>query len=255
MLSVAIPGQYLGNTSDYQPGPGTHVYNSKLYASILGPITKTAPPVSTGPAKRLNKITSVTPTSLPILSIDRNLSSSRGGAATSQNANSDADHYQSHDLSQNLNEVLPEVNRIVLCRVSRITPKQATVSILVVGETVLNGEWQGLIRVQDVRATEKDKVKIFESFRPGDIVRATVVSTTSSSSLISTPLKNYSNIALLIQISLGDQSNYYLSTASNHLGVIMAISEAGNTMYPVSWKEYRDPETGVCELRKVAKPF
>lgn len=230
MLSVAIPGQYLGNTSDYQPGPGTHVYNSKLYASILGPITKTAPPVSTGPAKRLNKITSVTPTSLPILSIDRNLSSSRGGAATSQNANSDADHYQSHDLSQNLNEVLPEVNRIVLCRVSRITPKQATVSILVVGETVLNGEWQGLIRVQDVRATEKDKVKIFESFRPGDIVRATV-------------------------ISLGDQSNYYLSTASNHLGVIMAISEAGNTMYPVSWKEYRDPETGVCELRKVAKPF
>jgi exosome complex RNA-binding protein Csl4 len=32
--------------------------------------------------------------------------------------------------------------------------------------------------VQDVRATEKDKVKIFESFRPGDIVRAVVVSYT-----------------------------------------------------------------------------
>ena len=30
-------------------------------------------------------------------------------------------------------------------------------------------------RVQDVRATEKDKVKIFTSFRPGDIVRAQVV--------------------------------------------------------------------------------
>lgn len=55
-------------------------------------------------------------------------------------------------------------------------PKQANVAILVVGETVLDGEWQGLIRVQDVRATEKDKVKVFESFRPGDIVRAVVVS-------------------------------------------------------------------------------
>lgn len=30
-------------------------------------------------------------------------------------------------------------------------------------------------RVQDVRATEKDRVKIYSSFRPGDIVRAEVV--------------------------------------------------------------------------------
>ena len=37
-------------------------------------------------------------------------------------------------------------------------------------------------RVQDVRATEKDKVKIFTSFRPGDIVRAQVVRLSSSSS-------------------------------------------------------------------------
>ena len=35
----------------------------------------------------------------------------------------------------------------------------------------------------------------------------------------------------------------------------MATSEAGNTMYPVSWKEYKDPETGLSESRKVAKPF
>lgn len=125
---------------------------------------------------------------------------------------------------------MPEVGSIVLCKVTRITPRQAAVAILVVGETVLDGEWQGLIRVQDVRATEKDRVKIFESFRPGDVVRATV-------------------------ISLGDQSNYYLSTASNNLGVIMATSESGNAMYPVSWKEYRDPETGLSESRKVAKPF
>jgi exosome complex component CSL4 len=58
-----------------------------------------------------------------------------------------------------------------------------------------------------------------------------------------------------LQISLGDQANYYLSTARNELGVILATSESGNTMYPVSWKEFRDPETGLEELRKVAKPF
>ena len=60
---------------------------------------------------------------------------------------------------------------------------------------------------------------------------------------------------IFVQISLGDQSNYYLSTARNELGVIMAKSEAGNTMVPVSWKEFRDPVTGERESRKVAKPF
>jgi exosome complex component CSL4 len=59
----------------------------------------------------------------------------------------------------------------------------------------------------------------------------------------------------MIQVSLGDQSNYYLSTARNELGVIMAKSEAGNTMFPISWKEFKDPVTGQTESRKVAKPF
>ena len=57
-----------------------------------------------------------------------------------------------------------------------------------------------------------------------------------------------------VQISLGDQSNYYLSTASNHLGVVLAKSDNGNTMFPVSWKELCDPISGKRESRKVAKP-
>ena len=161
-MSVAVPGQLLGPTNEYQPGPGTHIHNSNLYASILGPVTKTTPPKPVGPQKRLTKITPAAPTALPTISIERNISA--GGVKDGSKA-----------------EILPEVNSTVLCRVTRITPKQATVAILVVGETVLDGEWQGLIRVQDVRATEKDKVKIFESFRPGDIVRAVVVSPGSTS--------------------------------------------------------------------------
>ena len=35
----------------------------------------------------------------------------------------------------------------------------------------------------------------------------------------------------------------------------MAKSEAGNTMVPISWREFKDPVTGLTESRKVAKPF
>jgi exosome complex component CSL4 len=34
----------------------------------------------------------------------------------------------------------------------------------------------------------------------------------------------------------------------------MAVSEAGNQMVPVSWKEFVDERTGAKETRKVAKP-
>lgn len=156
--TFAVPGQLLGPTSSYLPGPGTHTHSSSVYASILGPIITTHPPKAAGPQKRLTKITSSTPPALPTISISRSPSATQKAE------------------SQKKHEVLPEVNSTVLCKVTRISTRQATVAILVVGETVLEGEWQGLIRVQDVRATEKDKVKIFESFRPGDIVRAVVVS-------------------------------------------------------------------------------
>ncbi|KAK2595794.1 exosome 3'-_5 exonuclease subunit ski4 (Csl4) [Conoideocrella luteorostrata] len=202
--SVAVPGQILGSASKYLPGPGTHIYEGSVASSLLGSVVITAPAKAPGPAKRLNKITAPAPEERPTISVARH-----GG--------------------RRQREILPDVNNIVLARVLRLMPKQAIVVIQQVGDTVLQTEWQGVIRVQDVRATEKDKVKIYESFKPGDIVRARV-------------------------ISLGDQANYYLSTASNELGVIMATSEAGNDMVPVSWKEYKDPETGASELRKVAKP-
>lgn len=148
--SIAIPGQALGLASKYLPGPGTHIHGSTLYSSLLGVVNIKQPAKGPGPPKRLNKIAPAAPTELPTISVSRSSVAEK-------------------------NEVLPEVNNIVLCRVIRITPRQAVVTILVCGDTVLEAEWQGLIRVQDVRATEKDRVKIYESFRPGDIVRAEVV--------------------------------------------------------------------------------
>lgn len=60
----------------------------------------------------------------------------------------------------------------------------------------------GAVRLEDIRATEVDKIQIGSCFRPGDTVLAEVV-------------------------SLGTSRDYYLSTAHNHLGVVYAKSLAG----------------------------
>ena len=71
---------------------------------------------------------------------------------------------------------------MVLARVNRVRGRGVDVGILIVygkdgeGEgTVCGEEWQGVIRREDVRATEKDKVVCGEGFRVGDVVRGVVV--------------------------------------------------------------------------------
>jgi exosome complex component CSL4 len=84
------------------------------------------------------------------------------------------------------------------------------------------------VRSQDVRSKEIDKVKIQESFRPGDIIKAQV-------------------------ISIGDARSYFLTTAKPELGVVYAKSVADAVLVPISWREMQCPETKAIELRKVAK--
>lgn len=101
---------------------------------------------------------------------------------------------------------LPEPDSLVLARVTRLTSRQAVCSILLVlpdeeqddgaaagtlslsqalasgaanhaaGEDPSGLDFSGVIRQQDVRLTETDKVKVGECFRVGDLVRARVVS-------------------------------------------------------------------------------
>ncbi|KAJ4486278.1 hypothetical protein J3R30DRAFT_3283674 [Lentinula aciculospora] len=125
----------------------------------------------------------------------------------------------------------PAPNSVVLGAITRLSPLQALLSITVVDDVPLppGEEFTGVIRSQDVRATEKDKVRIGDCFRGGDVVRGIV-------------------------ISLGDARSYFVTTARNDLGVIFATSEAGATMEPVSWQEMRCPRTGKVEKRKCAKP-
>lgn len=71
----------------------------------------------------------------------------------------------------------PAPNSLILGTVTRLSPLQATISITVVDGIPLPAgeEFSGVIRVQDVRATEKDKVKIADCFRGGDVVKGLVV--------------------------------------------------------------------------------
>ncbi|KAL9596388.1 MAG: hypothetical protein Q9219_005823 [cf. Caloplaca sp. 3 TL-2023] len=224
--TFALPGQLLGPLNSYTPGPGTHLHASNIYASLLGrPVTTTTttnnPSSTTAPSTQSSK---------PTLSITHLASTSTL-----------ADRGPVSERVSNTN-ALPRVGDVVVGRVTRCMVRQVNVAVLVVYKSGCGGdgdddegvvcadEVQGVVRREDVRATEKEKVVCGEGFRVGDLVRAVV-------------------------ISLGDQSSYYLSTAKNEFGVIMAKSEYGNTMYPISWKEFKDPVTGDTETRKVAKPF
>lgn len=241
---VAIPGQRLSSIASYAAGPGTHIQQSNIYASIAGPLI-----VDPAQPKTQTKAT---------LRVSRILSGADHASATTSKVSG-----ISANKSKSRYNTLPAVDSIVLARVTRVQKRQATVSILVVLDessapdsdpsriasdndnvasiltSAANPEnhsstdelrFQALIRKEDVRAVEKDRVAMDEMFRVGDIIRGSV-------------------------ISLGDQSFYYLTTARNDLGVVMARSEAGNMMFPVSWKEMRDPVTGAGEQRKVARPF
>ena len=122
-MAIATPGQDLGPVSRYIPGPGTHIYNSHLYASVLGFILVTTPPKPAGPPKRLTKITAVPPTLLPTISVVRSPSAATvseprlGAAPEGKQETQVADAAQLHGKGKA--EVLPEVNSIVLCRVTR----------------------------------------------------------------------------------------------------------------------------------------
>lgn len=61
-------------------------------------------------------------------------------------------------------QLLPDA--IVTCKVSSINSRVAKVHILYVGSTPLNS-FRGTICKEDVQATEKDKVEIYEFFAQG----------------------------------------------------------------------------------------
>lgn len=131
-------------------------------------------------------------------------------------------------VSREQSSVIPEVKSIVTVKILGVTTKFCSCAIIGVEGKSLRETFRGMIRREDIRATEKDKVEVYKSFRPGDIVLARV-------------------------LSLGDARSYLLTTAENELGVVLAQSEAGVNLIPVSWCEMICPKTHIKEFRKVAK--
>lgn len=54
--------------------------------------------------------------------------------------------------------VVPEVGNVVIAKVTRINKRACTVDIVQVGEQALETPFKGSVRVQDIRASEIDKV-------------------------------------------------------------------------------------------------
>jgi len=196
--TVVLPGQSLGATAKDIPSTGTHIFDNQVISSLAG---ISVPSQSKGTKTQTFSV-------------------SRSTATSSINLNT---------------PLLPTVGATILGRITRTSPQRALVSILCVNNVPLSSSpstentHQGIIRSLDVRATQVDTVKMAECYRPGDVVRAVV-------------------------ISLGDQGGYYLSTAGNDFGVVMAKGEGGGEMVPIDWKTMREVGSGRIEGRKVARP-
>lgn len=186
---MVTPGEVLGKASDVRPGKGTYaVPYNDLVYASLTGIRHSVPPVPD---------------------------------STDQRPTVEVTDHKAHGA-------VPETGSVIIARVTKVMAKMASADIMCVGSKAVQEKFTGIIRQQDVRATEIDKVDMHSSFRPGDIVRAIV-------------------------LSLGDARAYYLSTAKNELGVVSAESMAGATMVPISWTEMQCPLTAQIERRKVAK--
>jgi len=190
-FSKVAPGDKIGNAKELTAGKGCYVRGTSVYASAVGTLKLTPQ------EDKASMEASI------ILEEGRQYASS---------------------------QVL-SIGHKVLGKVVRIMSNMATIEIVAAEEIgSLREHHSGIIRKEDVRVGATEEVQMYDSFRPGDVVVAKI-------------------------ISLGDSRRYYLSTAENDLGVMRAVSStSGEVMVPVSWKEMQCPKTNAKEPRKCAKP-
>jgi exosome complex component CSL4 len=248
--SVVLPGEVLGSTRSHVPGPGTHVHNDKILSSIIGFVINASSPSNnskdSGHTRRIHQsggkqskedsrlIISVSALSTtshpgPVLPVVGDYVYGRVTTVTRSQANLEIVAISQAELVTGKPNIPPvqtagmdEDTTITLTAPASTTPPQTYQPLAIA--------LRGILRSQDVRMTEKDRVKMSASVSVGDIVRAAVV-------------------------GIGDQGGYFLSTAGNELGVVMAWSVRGNGCVPLSWCEVGDVVTGEREGRKVAKPI
>ncbi|XP_026323070.1 exosome complex component CSL4 [Hyposmocoma kahamanoa] len=127
--------------------------------------------------------------------------------------------------------ILPKTGDIVTAKVMTVNPRQVTCNILCVGPSVLARPYKGILKKEDIKPTDRDRIDPYKCFRPGDIILARVLPMT-------------------------EIHWYHISTAENELGVVIATAEGspqGVTMVPINWSEMQCPKSLVKEPRKVAR--
>ncbi|XP_050543602.1 exosome complex component CSL4 [Daktulosphaira vitifoliae] len=124
--------------------------------------------------------------------------------------------------------IVPAPGNIVTAMITTLNQDMCKCLITSVSGHELNETYRGSIRKQDVRTKEIDKIEMLQCFRPGDIILAKILPMTEA-------------------------HTFKLTTAENELGVVIACSEYGHPMIPLSWTEMQCTKTGTVECRKVAK--
>ncbi|CAK1594619.1 unnamed protein product [Parnassius mnemosyne] len=127
--------------------------------------------------------------------------------------------------------VLPKTGDVVTAKVTVVNSRLVQCIILCVGPSVLVRPYKGILKKEDIKSTDKDRIDPYKCFRPGDVILARVLPMT-------------------------EIHWYHLSTAENELGVVIATaagSPQGVSMVPISWSEMQCPKTLVKEPRKVAR--
>lgn len=186
--TLVLPGDDLGPIDGAECGAGVYASGECVRASLAGRVTR-------GPGG--------------LVAVARDARGPRGGGGGA-----------------------PEVGAFVLARVTRITTLTAHADVLLVGDAppAGGGAWSGVVKKEYVAGAgvEVDKLRIDECFRPGDVIRAEVV-------------------------SLGDKRSLYLSTARDECGVVAAVADISRLpLRPVDARWMVEPASGARELRKVA---
>lgn len=132
------------------------------------------------------------------------------------------------DGNNKADRTLPSNGDIVTCQVTSIQTNMALCLIWCVNAHVLRQPFKAMVRKDDMRHQEKDLIETGKSCLPGDIILGKV-------------------------IGLGDNGRHLVTIADKEFGVVIATSEAGATMIPISWTEMMCPRTSAKEPRKVAR--
>ncbi|GBE59788.1 3-5 exoribonuclease [Babesia ovata] len=117
----------------------------------------------------------------------------------------------------------PAVGSIVIAQVARLSTNQVECCIVCLDGKPVSAGLKGVIMSGSIHESKAIDSTVYEWFRPGDFVRARVISTSDAKQLM-------------------------LSTAHRDLGVIR-IPTANEQMIPISWKFFLGAKTGTVESR------